>query len=164
MAAGSEGNQQMNFMNQTIEQLSIFQNKDLAQFRNVDPQGTQIKPQEPSLQDRKYVKKLELSVENLNTKLSKLKVELQRLKDENLQLKASNDNHIYINEKLNKALKKQLDKKADKKKKKKGGEDETIEPVLEDGQRDEEDGIPIIEAAREGETVEQSGTTGGSNF
>jgi len=32
---------------------------------------------------------------------------------------ASNDNHMYINEKLNKALKKHMDNKAEKKKKKK---------------------------------------------
>ena len=93
----------MNFMDQTIEQLSIFQNKDIAQFRNVDPTAN---VQSQPTTDRKYVKKLELSVDNLNKKLSKLKVELQRLKDENIQLKTSNDNHIYINEKLNKALKK----------------------------------------------------------
>ena len=45
-----------------------------------------------------------MSVENLNQKLTKLKENLGRLKNENASLKASNDNHIYINEKLNKAL------------------------------------------------------------
>ena len=33
---------------------------------------------------------------------------MQTLKNENASLKASNDNHIYINEKLNKALQKML--------------------------------------------------------
>lgn len=37
-----------------------------------------------------------------------------------MTLKASNDNHIYINEKLNKALKKQIE---DKKKKRSKNED-----------------------------------------
>jgi hypothetical protein len=53
---------------------------------------------------------LELSVENLNEKLTKLKIELQKQKDEVFSLKASNDNHIFINEKLNHALKKYMEK------------------------------------------------------
>ena len=57
--------QLINFMDQTIEQLSIFQNKEVAQFRNVDLENIQ--------KDQKYVKRLELSVDNLNEKLSKLK-------------------------------------------------------------------------------------------
>jgi len=91
-------------MNQTVEQLSIFQNKDVGQFRNVAVEG----PQEI---DKKYVKKLELANDNLNVKLTKMKSEHQRLKDENFSLKASNDNHIYINEKLNRALKKATEDK-----------------------------------------------------
>lgn len=55
-----------------------------------------------------YAKKLELSVDNLNEKLTKLKTQHQKLKSENASLKASNDNHIFINEKLNKALQKLL--------------------------------------------------------
>jgi hypothetical protein len=47
-----------NFMNQTIEQLSIFQNKEIGQFRNIDISNIQ--------KDQKYVKRLEFSVENLN--------------------------------------------------------------------------------------------------
>ena len=53
-------------MNQTVEQLSIFQNKDAGQFREVDIEKTVI--------DKRYVKKLELSVENIKEKLSKIKV------------------------------------------------------------------------------------------
>ena len=48
----------MNFMDQTIEQLSIFQNKEVAHFRNIDLDTIQ--------KDQKYVKRLELSIENLN--------------------------------------------------------------------------------------------------
>ena len=48
----------LNFMDQTIEQLSIFQNKEVAYFRNIDLDTIQ--------KDQKYVKRLELSIENLN--------------------------------------------------------------------------------------------------
>ena len=56
----------LTFMNQTIEQLSIFQNKEVAHFRNIDLDSIQ--------KDQKYVRKLEQSVDNLNSKLSKLKL------------------------------------------------------------------------------------------
>ena len=85
-----------NFMDQTIEQLSIFQNKELGQFRNIDLENIK--------KDQKYVKRLELSVDNLNEKLSKLKAQMQKQKTENSSLKASNDNHVYINDKLNSSL------------------------------------------------------------
>jgi len=52
-------------MNQTIEQLSIFQNKEIGQFRNIDLDNLP--------KDQKYVQRLKLSVENLNQKLSKAK-------------------------------------------------------------------------------------------
>ena len=52
-----------------------------------------------------------MSVENLNQKLSNLKEKLSKLKNENASLKASNDNHIYINERLSKALQKAMNKK-----------------------------------------------------
>ena len=55
-------------MDQTIEQLSIFQNKELGQFRNIDLDNIK--------KDQKYVKRLELSVDNLNEKLSKLKAQM----------------------------------------------------------------------------------------
>ena len=48
-----------------------------------------------------------------------MKDEHQKLKDEIFSLKASNDNHIYINEKLNRALKKATDQKLKKDKKSK---------------------------------------------
>jgi regulator of replication initiation timing len=47
-----------------------------------------------------YVKKLEVSIKNLNEKLDSLKIQFQKLKDENSALKASNDNHIYISDRL----------------------------------------------------------------
>ena len=42
---------------------------------------------------------------------------MQKQKQENASLKASNDNHIYINEKLNKALQKTMQQLEKKKKK-----------------------------------------------
>jgi hypothetical protein len=45
-------------MNQTYEMLSIFQNKEIGQYRNIDIDNIQ--------KDHKYVKRLELSIENLN--------------------------------------------------------------------------------------------------
>lgn len=48
-----------------------------------------------------YSKKLELSIKNLNEKLDNLKIQFQKQKDENAALKASNDNHIYISDRLN---------------------------------------------------------------
>ena len=42
---------------------------------------------------------------------------MNKYKDEICSLKASNDNHIFINDKLNRALKKHLDKKSKKTKK-----------------------------------------------
>ena len=92
----------MNFLDQTVEQLSIFQNKEVGQFRNIKLENIK--------KDQQYAKRLELSVENLNQKLSRLKAQHQKLKNENASLKASNDNHIFINEKLNKALQKMVAK------------------------------------------------------
>ena len=96
--------------NQTLEQLSIFQNKEMAHFRNVNV-PEQIPHDIQSVQDRRLIKQLELTAENLNNKLSKLKAEMLKLKEENISIKASNDNHIYINEKLNKTLTKLMDQK-----------------------------------------------------
>ena len=73
-------------------------------FRAVDIDSIQ--------KDHNYVKRLQLSVENLNSKLSRLKEQFSKLKSENAGLKASNDNHIFINEKLDKALKKLMQKRA----------------------------------------------------
>lgn len=104
-AEGDQGNVRfphMNFMDETIEQLSIFQNKEVGQYRNIKLDNLK--------KDQMYAKRLELSVDNLNQKLSRLKSQHQKLKNENASLKASNDNHIFINEKLNKALQKMLAK------------------------------------------------------
>ena len=53
-----------------------------------------------------YVKKLEHSVQWVEEKLQKSRNDYKVLKKENASLKVSNENHIFINEKLNKALKK----------------------------------------------------------
>lgn len=95
----------------TLEQISIFANK-AGDYRNIEfgeVEGAMVSPNPDNFNpefnaDKKFQKKLQLTVDNLNLKLSKLKEELKNLKDENVTLKASNDNHIYINEKLNKAL------------------------------------------------------------
>lgn len=49
------------------------------------------------------MKKLEFTIENLNMKLTKAKAELEKVKQENMNLQASIDNHVFINEKLNQA-------------------------------------------------------------
>ena len=64
-----------------------------------------MKEQMPYDQDE-YVKKLEHSVQWVEEKLQKSRTDLKSLKKENANLKVSNENHIFINEKLNKALKK----------------------------------------------------------
>ena len=46
----------------------------------------------------------------LEEKLQKARQEFKIIKKENGQLKDSNENHIFINEKLNKALKKSEDR------------------------------------------------------
>ena len=52
--------------NQTyLEQLSIFQNKEIGQFDNLELKDIK--------KDKKYVKKLEATIDNLNQKLSRLK-------------------------------------------------------------------------------------------
>ena len=56
--------------------------------------------------NREYVKKLEHSVQWLEEKLQRARADFKTLKKENASLKDANENHIFINEKLNKALKK----------------------------------------------------------
>jgi hypothetical protein len=56
-------------LNQTVEQLSIFQNKETV--RQVDLEGVQKMKDQVS--QEKYVAKLEMTVENLNKKVAKLK-------------------------------------------------------------------------------------------
>jgi hypothetical protein len=45
-------------------------------------------------------------VQYLNDKISKSRIDQKNFKKENQNLKDSNENHIFINEKLNQALKK----------------------------------------------------------
>lgn len=63
-----------------------------------------------SFDQREYVKKLEHSVQWLEEKLQRARNDFKTLKKENANLKDSNENHIFINEKLNKALKKSEDR------------------------------------------------------
>lgn len=65
---------------------------------NTMPDGT--------FDNREYLKKLEHSVQWLEEKLQRARADFKTLKKENANLKDSNENHIFINEKLNKALKK----------------------------------------------------------
>ena len=65
---------------------------------NTMPDGT--------FDNREYVKKLEHSVQWLEEKLQRARADFKTLKKENANLKDANENHIFINEKLNKALKK----------------------------------------------------------
>ena len=65
---------------------------------NTMPDGT--------FDNREYVKKLEHSVQWLEEKLQRARADFKTLKKENASLKDANENHIFINEKLNKALKK----------------------------------------------------------
>ena len=96
-----------------MEQLSIFQNKEVNQFKTVKLNSIKGNKQE-SAQDfndyKKYTKKLELTIESLNDKLIKLKSELEQSRADIVKLKASNDNMLFINEKLNKAYMKMLSK------------------------------------------------------
>lgn len=55
---------------------------------------------------KEYIKKLEHSISWMEEKLQRARKDFKVLKKENESLKDSSDNHIFINEKLNKALKK----------------------------------------------------------
>ena len=59
-----------------------------------------------SYDQKEYIKKLEQSVSWLEDKLQTARKDFKALKKENTNLKDSNENHIFINDKLNKALKK----------------------------------------------------------
>lgn len=131
----SENNEEpvLEFLNNTMEQMTIFQNKDIGQYRNIRLSKIQKdgaddfsdsdsgENQKKDGINRKYVKKLEITIENLNGKLTKAKKELEKVKQDNLSLQASIDNHVFINEKLNQAYK-SLKVKYQKKKRK--GSDE----------------------------------------
>ena len=58
-----------------------------------------------SQENKDYIKKLEHSVSWIEEKLQRARNDLKTLRKENDSLKDSNENHIFINEKLNKALK-----------------------------------------------------------
>lgn len=105
----------LEFLNNTVEQMTIFQNKDIGCFKNVrlsklqeeglddlsDSDSGEAQKQETS--SKKYVKKLEFTVDALNAKLTRAKSELEKLRQENMSLQHSVDNHVFINEKLNQA-------------------------------------------------------------
>jgi predicted RNase H-like nuclease (RuvC/YqgF family) len=74
---------------------------------NIGPGSATISSTIENTYDQKeYTKKLEESVNWLEEKLQKARKDFKAIKQENSNLKASNENHIFINEKLNKALKK----------------------------------------------------------
>ena len=91
----------LEFLNTTVEQMTIFQNKDIGCFKNIrlskiqregmddfsDSDSGDAQKQE-SL-NKKYVKKLEFTIENLNMKLTRAKSELEKVKQENLSLQHS---------------------------------------------------------------------------
>ena len=56
-------------------------------------------------EQQEYIKKLEQSVTYLEDKIKKAKMDTKSMSKEIANLKDSNENHIFINEKLNKALK-----------------------------------------------------------
>lgn len=57
-----------------------------------------------------YMKKLEATVQHQNDRIQKSRIELKNMKKECQNLKDSNENHVFINEKLNQALKKATQK------------------------------------------------------
>lgn len=85
------------------EELSIFQAKAPTNLPTVDFE----KMKQAEQDNQVYIAKLEQSVQYLNEKIQKSRIDYKNLKKENHNLKDSNENHIFINEKLNQALKKQ---------------------------------------------------------
>ena len=75
---------------------------------NIGPGGATISSTivADNFDQKEYTKKLEESVNWLEEKLTRATKDLKKMKQDNANLKASNENHIFINEKLNKALKK----------------------------------------------------------
>ena len=84
------------------EELSIFQAKGVNMPKQVDLN----KLHRPGESGTEYTKKLEQSVQYLNEKIQKSRIDMKNLKKEIQNLKDSNENHIFINDKLNQALKK----------------------------------------------------------
>lgn len=139
--------------NQTLEQLSIFQNKEMAHFR-----GTNLfSENQDKRQDNVLFNQMQKTIENLNSKLTKLKSELLSVKEDNMRLKVSNENQIYINEKLNKALTKFISEKKNKKADKRANEHDQVESVIS--------GVaPLTARLAKLEEDEILGTTGGSQL
>jgi len=53
-----------------------------------------------------YLKKLEQTVQYLNEKIQKSRIDMKGLKKDLQNMRDSNENHVFINDKLNQALKK----------------------------------------------------------
>lgn len=80
----------LEFLNNTMEQMTIFQNKDIGAYRNIrlskiqregaDDFSDSDSGENKDGINRKYVKKLEITIENLNGKLTKAKKELEKIK------------------------------------------------------------------------------------
>lgn len=92
-----------------IEEWTGTSHKDKAGLwsiaENSQTVSTTMKDNLPFDQEE-YIKKLEHSIQWVEEKLQKSRNDFKTLKKENANLKVSNENHIFINEKLNKALKK----------------------------------------------------------
>lgn len=148
--------------NQTMEQLSIFQNKEMAQFRNIE-----FNAQSSAESESKVMKHMQKTIDSLNNKLSKLKTEMMKQKDENTSLKASNENQIYINEKLNNALAKLMGEKK-KKKEKKIKDDVGQESKIEEESNNSEGQMTSRQFVTTFEPLDDEqefqGTTGGSQL
>lgn len=87
------------------EELSIFQ----AKGGGASPMPRQVdlnKLQRPGESNTDYMRKLEQTIQYLNEKIQKSRIDMKNLKKEIQNLKDSNENHIFINDKLNQALKK----------------------------------------------------------
>lgn len=166
----------LEFLNNTMEQMTIFQNRDIGAYRNIrlskiqkdgmddfsDDSDTTHEGQKKEGINRKYVKKLEITIDNLNGKLTKAKKELEKLKQDNLSLQASIDNHVFINEKLNQAYK-SLKQKYGKKKRKGAGDGKAMVGEIELNLQEDDsggfnDGIDKMEATGGSSTVYQKAT------
>jgi hypothetical protein len=152
---------------QTMEQLSIFQNKEMVHYRNVNVQpmvdnamnADGSDPRSPAA-DKKTILQLTKTVDNLNNKLSKLKQEMQKKKEENHRLQDSVDNQMYINDKLNKALTKLMDRKKQGKSgvKPASASKDSLQDSLPAAHQENGPGLDHMDEE------EVLGTTGGSNI
>lgn len=88
--------------NQT-EELSIFQAKGTSPMPKQVDLG---RLQRPGESQGDYLKKLEQTVQYLNEKIQKSRIDMKGLKKDLQNMRDSNENHVFINDKLNQALKK----------------------------------------------------------